>query len=205
MGSCLKCLPARSYCGRIQLILSSRLELGEQRCGQGYWGGRNRRLEGGRAGGIQLRLKVFCLIVGVFFDLNHHDLLNRFANGNTPIHTSELGALRLDRLHLILSAASNISLVCQDRYRHKLLRCPCSNCSTIHFPKKQIRKMTSQTIKTPPKCTADFCLIPIGTPTASVSVQIADVQRLMKTSGLSYSMHSAGTTVVSHLLSPISL
>lgn len=65
--------------------------------------------------------------------------------------------------------------------------------------------MTSQTIKTPPKCTADFCLIPIGTPTASVSAQIADVQRLMKTSGLSYSMHSAGTTVVSYLLSPISL
>jgi hypothetical protein len=60
--------------------------------------------------------------------------------------------------------------------------------------------MTSQSIKTPPKCTADFCLIPIGTPTASVSAQIADVQRLMKTSGLSYSMHSAGTTVVSYLL-----
>jgi hypothetical protein len=57
--------------------------------------------------------------------------------------------------------------------------------------------MANQTIKTPPKCTADFCLIPIGTPTASVSAQIADVQRLMKTSGLSYSMHSAGTTVVS--------
>lgn len=48
---------------------------------------------------------------------------------------------------------------------------------------------------TPSKCTADFCLIPIGTPTASVSAQIADVQRLMKKSGLKYSMHSAGTTV----------
>ncbi|MCJ1449252.1 MAG: hypothetical protein MMC23_009772 [Stictis urceolatum] len=35
----------------------------------------------------------------------------------------------------------------------------------------------------------------IGTPTASVSEQIADVQRLMKASGLEYSMHSAGTTV----------
>lgn len=50
-------------------------------------------------------------------------------------------------------------------------------------------------IKTPPKCTADFCLIPLGTPTASVSEQIADVQRLLAKSGLKYSMHSAGTTV----------
>ncbi|KAK5045772.1 hypothetical protein LTR84_008865 [Exophiala bonariae] len=51
------------------------------------------------------------------------------------------------------------------------------------------------TLSTPAKATADFCLIPIGTPTASVSAQIADVQRLMKKSGLKYSMHSAGTTV----------
>lgn len=50
-------------------------------------------------------------------------------------------------------------------------------------------------LATPPKATADFCLIPIGTPTASVSAQIADVQRLLKKSGLKYSMHSAGTTV----------
>ena len=50
-------------------------------------------------------------------------------------------------------------------------------------------------LKTPASCVADFCLIPIGTPTASVSNQIADVQRLMQTCGLSYSMHSAGTTV----------
>lgn len=35
----------------------------------------------------------------------------------------------------------------------------------------------------------------IGTPTASVSHQIADVQRLMQKSLLKYSMHSAGTTV----------
>jgi hypothetical protein len=111
MKSCLKCLPARSYCGGIRLNLSPVLELGEQRCGQGYrGGGRNRRLEGGRAGGIQLRLKSVFLIVGVFFDLDHHDLLNCFANGNTPIRTSELEALKLDRLHLILSAASNVSL-----------------------------------------------------------------------------------------------
>ena len=50
-------------------------------------------------------------------------------------------------------------------------------------------------LATPPKCTADFCLIPLGTPTASVSQQIAEVQRLLKKSGLKYSMHSAGTTV----------
>ncbi len=66
-------------------------------------------------------------------------------------------------------------------------------------------------LPTPPVCVADFCLIPvgkdihflslvvdreqIGTPTASVSNEVAAVQRLMKASGLSYSMHSAGTTV----------
>ncbi|EKD21143.1 putative cell wall biogenesis protein Ecm15 [Drepanopeziza brunnea f. sp. 'multigermtubi' MB_m1] len=50
-------------------------------------------------------------------------------------------------------------------------------------------------LPTPPACVADFCLIPIGTPTASVSKEVAAVQRLMKASGLSYSMHSAGTTV----------
>jgi len=50
-------------------------------------------------------------------------------------------------------------------------------------------------LNTPPKCTADFCLIPLGTPTASVSEQIAEVQRLLKKSGLKYSMHSAGTTI----------
>jgi uncharacterized protein (TIGR00106 family) len=53
----------------------------------------------------------------------------------------------------------------------------------------------SSPLSTPPHCTADFCLIPLGTPTASVSSEIADVHRLLKTSGLSYSMHSAGTTV----------
>ncbi|KAF1354966.1 hypothetical protein BDV97DRAFT_289722, partial [Delphinella strobiligena] len=41
----------------------------------------------------------------------------------------------------------------------------------------------------------DFCLIPLGTPTASVSQEVAQVQRLLKKSGLAYSMHSAGTTV----------
>ncbi|KAG9243602.1 cell wall biogenesis protein-like protein Ecm15 [Calycina marina] len=50
-------------------------------------------------------------------------------------------------------------------------------------------------LATPPACVADFCLIPIGTPTASVSNEVAAVQRLMKASGLSHSMHSAGTTL----------
>lgn len=50
-------------------------------------------------------------------------------------------------------------------------------------------------IKTPPSCTADFCLIPLGTPTASVSKEVAEVQRILKRSGLTYSMHSAGTTL----------
>ncbi|KAJ8109583.1 hypothetical protein OPT61_g7356 [Boeremia exigua] len=50
-------------------------------------------------------------------------------------------------------------------------------------------------IKTPPSCTADFCLIPLGTPTASVSKEVAEVQRILKKSGLKYSMHSAGTTL----------
>ncbi|EOA83281.1 uncharacterized protein SETTUDRAFT_164706 [Exserohilum turcica Et28A] len=50
-------------------------------------------------------------------------------------------------------------------------------------------------LATPASCTADFCLIPLGTPTASVSKEVAEVQRLLKKSGLNYSMHSAGTTV----------
>ena len=68
-----------------------------------------------------------------------------------------------------------------------------------------------ETLGTPETCVADFCLIPvflqlrleaaksnleqIGTPTASVSQEVADVQRLMQKSNLTYSMHSAGTTV----------
>ncbi|EED14924.1 cell wall biogenesis protein Ecm15, putative [Talaromyces stipitatus ATCC 10500] len=52
-----------------------------------------------------------------------------------------------------------------------------------------------ESIPTPDHCTADFCLIPIGTGSASVSAQIADVQRLIEKSGLKYVMHSAGTTL----------
>ncbi|OJJ64262.1 hypothetical protein ASPSYDRAFT_141212 [Aspergillus sydowii CBS 593.65] len=50
-------------------------------------------------------------------------------------------------------------------------------------------------IPTPSHCLADFCLIPIGTSSPSVSAQVADVQRLVEKSGLKYVMHSAGTTL----------
>ncbi|KAJ9297505.1 hypothetical protein DTO271G3_4280 [Paecilomyces variotii] len=50
-------------------------------------------------------------------------------------------------------------------------------------------------IPTPAHCTADFCLIPMGTASPSVSAQVADVQRLVERSGLKYVMHSAGTTL----------
>ncbi|KAK2733958.1 hypothetical protein FQN55_003096 [Onygenales sp. PD_40] len=53
----------------------------------------------------------------------------------------------------------------------------------------------SSTISTPSHCLADFCLIPIGTSSPSVSEQIADVQRLVEKSGVKYVMHSAGTTL----------
>ncbi|TAQ90904.1 hypothetical protein B7494_g754 [Chlorociboria aeruginascens] len=55
--------------------------------------------------------------------------------------------------------------------------------------------MDYASLTTPPVCVADFCLIPIGTSSASVSDEVASVQRLMKASGLEYSMHSAGTTL----------
>ena len=50
-------------------------------------------------------------------------------------------------------------------------------------------------VGTPSFCSADFCLIPIGTSTPSVSKEIADVQRFLKNSGIKHSMHSAGTTL----------
>ncbi|KAF2014617.1 hypothetical protein BU24DRAFT_423531 [Aaosphaeria arxii CBS 175.79] len=50
-------------------------------------------------------------------------------------------------------------------------------------------------IATPESCIADFCLIPLGTPTPSVAREVAAVQRLLAKSGLKFSLHSAGTTV----------
>lgn len=56
-------------------------------------------------------------------------------------------------------------------------------------------------VAVPEKCTADFCLIPLGTADASVSKQIAEVQRLVRghpdveTGKVNWTMHSAGTTL----------
>ncbi|EGS20643.1 UPF0045 protein ECM15-like protein [Thermochaetoides thermophila DSM 1495] len=50
-------------------------------------------------------------------------------------------------------------------------------------------------IPTPERCYVDFCLIPVGTGSASVSREVAEVQKLLKASGLHHTMHSAGTTV----------
>ncbi|KAK4031795.1 YkoF-like protein [Parachaetomium inaequale] len=50
-------------------------------------------------------------------------------------------------------------------------------------------------VPTPARCYADFCLVPVGTGTASVAQEVAEVQKLLKASGLSYTMHSAGTTI----------
>ncbi|ODA79637.1 hypothetical protein RJ55_05231 [Drechmeria coniospora] len=55
--------------------------------------------------------------------------------------------------------------------------------------------MDCSLIPTPKACYADFCLIPVGTGTTSVAEEVAEVQRLLKASGLRYTMHSAGTTV----------
>ncbi|KAB5558104.1 YkoF-like protein [Coniochaeta sp. 2T2.1] len=56
-------------------------------------------------------------------------------------------------------------------------------------------KMDYSSVPTPQRCYADFCLIPVGTGSLSVAKEIAEVQRLLKASGLKYTMHSAGTTV----------
>ncbi|KAK0711241.1 YkoF-like protein [Lasiosphaeris hirsuta] len=55
--------------------------------------------------------------------------------------------------------------------------------------------MSSPNIETPARCYADFCLVPVGTANVSVAEEVAEVQRLLKASGLTYTMHSAGTTV----------
>ncbi|GJC95137.1 cell wall biogenesis protein [Colletotrichum higginsianum] len=49
-------------------------------------------------------------------------------------------------------------------------------------------------IPTPETAYCDFCLIPVGTGSVSVANEVAQVQRLLKASGLKYTMHSAGTT-----------
>lgn len=45
------------------------------------------------------------------------------------------------------------------------------------------------------KCLADVCIIPIGTPTPSVSDYVAACVRHVEKSGVKYTLHSAGTTL----------
>ena len=40
-----------------------------------------------------------------------------------------------------------------------------------------------------------MCAAKVGTGNVSVANEVAEVQRLLKASGLTYTMHSAGTTV----------
>ncbi|EJT73205.1 hypothetical protein GGTG_10054 [Gaeumannomyces tritici R3-111a-1] len=60
--------------------------------------------------------------------------------------------------------------------------------------KKKQPSMDTSSIETPAACYADFCLIPVGVG-VSVANEVAEVQRLLKASGIKYTMHSAGTTV----------
>ncbi|KJZ72206.1 UPF0045 protein ECM15 [Hirsutella minnesotensis 3608] len=55
--------------------------------------------------------------------------------------------------------------------------------------------MDYSSIPVPETCYADFCLIPVGTGTASVAEEVAEVQRLLRASNIKHTMHSAGTTV----------
>jgi len=42
---------------------------------------------------------------------------------------------------------------------------------------------------------ADFCLIPIGTASTSVAEEVAECQRILAHSGLTYKMHGYGTNI----------
>ncbi|KAJ4319732.1 UPF0045 protein M15 [Fusarium piperis] len=55
--------------------------------------------------------------------------------------------------------------------------------------------MDYESLATPESCYVDFCLLPLGTGSLSVAEDIAEVQRVLKASGLKYTLHSAGTTV----------
>ncbi|KAK8092092.1 YkoF-like protein, partial [Apiospora hydei] len=55
-------------------------------------------------------------------------------------------------------------------------------------------KMDYTSIATPERAYADFCLIPVGTGSVSVANEVAEVQKLLNASGLTCTMHSAGTT-----------
>ncbi|KAM0400275.1 hypothetical protein ACHAPZ_006439 [Fusarium culmorum] len=55
--------------------------------------------------------------------------------------------------------------------------------------------MDYESLATPESCYVDFCLLPLGTGSVSVAEDIAEVQNVLKASGLKYTLHSAGTTV----------
>lgn len=77
----------------------------------------------------------------------------------------------------------------------RLIRTTVPRIRNTRIVTKPIAAMNYSSIKTPERCYADFCLIPVGTGSLSVAKEIAEVQRLLKASGLKYTMHSAGTTV----------
>ena len=68
-------------------------------------------------------------------------------------------------------------------------------CRLLPHPRTSPLPLSFSTTSPSPLTFINTPPMQIGTPTASVSAQIADVQRLLQKSGLSYSMHSAGTTV----------
>ncbi|KLU83964.1 hypothetical protein MAPG_03013 [Magnaporthiopsis poae ATCC 64411] len=65
---------------------------------------------------------------------------------------------------------------------------------TLASTKKKL-SMDTGSIETPAACYADFCLVPVGTGNVSVANEVAEVQKLLKASGIKHTMHSAGTTV----------
>ncbi|KAI0159357.1 MTH1187/YkoF-like protein [Pestalotiopsis sp. NC0098] len=79
--------------------------------------------------------------------------------------------------------------------RPSVFRIQQNGISSFVASRRVLASMDYSTIKTPERCYADFCLIPVGTGSVSVAEEIAEVQKLLKNSGLQYTMHSAGTTV----------
>ena len=84
---------------------------------------------------------------------------------------------------------ADIRWECRDFKERKTKRYP--NIS-FHCPNRHTIELITYIYETQQ---TDFCLIPIGTPSASVSSEVAAVQRLLKKSKVSYTMHSAGTTL----------
>lgn len=74
---------------------------------------------------------------------------------------------------------------------------PYPTIRTLALPNSLLRRTMADysTVPTPAACYADFCLIPVGTGSVSVAQEVAEVQKLLQASGLTVTMHSAGTTV----------